>query len=200
MKNNLRQAARLLEEGKVLSFPTETVYAIAGNALNEAAVSRIYEIKGRDFNKPLAILSPSLERLKNIVIINESACKIAEEFCPGPITLVLSKHPKCKVLPAVNSGLQTLAVRIPDNKIALEILKEANCPVIGTSANPSGKAEAINAAQVNNYFSDKLSMIIDGGECEIGKPSTIVDLTGPEIKILREGSISKEQIIAAIKA
>ncbi len=189
----IKQASSMLQRGKIISFPTETVYALAANAMDESAVAEIYRIKGRDFDKPLALLVKDIASLEGVVEMNGSALKLAKVFCPGPITFILPKSKNCEIKSGMNQKLQMLAVRIPDNDIALQILGAANCPIFATSANPSGMAEAVNAGQVRGYFPD-LEMIIDGGECKIGRASTIVDLCGEKPVILREGSVSREEI------
>jgi L-threonylcarbamoyladenylate synthase len=193
MSNVIKQAVKLIESGKIISFPTETVYAIAASAENDTAIGGIYTLKGRDFTKPFAIFVKDVASIKNVAKLDERTIKIANKFCPGPITFVLPKSPEY----GRNSRLNTIAVRIPDNEIAMEILQNINCPIVATSANPSGKKEATNAKQVKDYFPN-LDLIIDGGECAIGTASTIIDLCGRDIKILRQGSITLADIEAAL--
>jgi L-threonylcarbamoyladenylate synthase len=197
MRKIIKQASAMLQRGKIISFPTETVYALAVNAMDENAIVEIYRIKGRDFDKPLALLAKDIASLEGVVEMNDAALKLAKVFCPGPITFILPKAKNCKVKNSVNQELKTLAVRIPDNEIALQILNALSCPIFATSANPSGMSEAVNAGQVRGYFPD-LEMVIDGGECKIGRASTIVDLCGDRPMILREGSVSKAEIEAVI--
>jgi L-threonylcarbamoyladenylate synthase len=194
MENIIKQAAISLANGGVVCFPTETVYALAASAVDEKAVAAIYKIKGRDYNKPLSLLMPDIATARQIVKINDAALKLMEKFCPGPITFILPKAPTCQLPAFLNSGLDAVGVRIPDHKIALEILRQANCPVVATSVNPSGMPEAITAAQVKSYFGDKIDFILGDDEGVKGKASTIVDMTGGGIKVLREGVITKEQI------
>jgi L-threonylcarbamoyladenylate synthase len=198
MSDLIKQAASMLQRGRVISFPTETVYALACNAYDGAAIARIYQIKGREFNKPLALLVKDIASLDGVVKMHDEALKLAQAFCPGPITFVLPKASGCAIINGTNQQLYTIAVRIPDHAIALQILQDVDCPIFATSANLSGMEEAIDAEQVRKYFPD-LDMIIDGGKCQIGKASTIVDFCGKSPVILREGSVTKEQIEAVLR-
>lgn len=193
MSNVIKQAVKLIKSGKIISFPTETVYALAASAENEAAINGIYTLKGREFTKPLAIFVKDVASIKTVAKVDERTLKIASKFCPGPITLVLPKTAEY----GRNSELKTIAVRIPDNKIAVDILQDLDFPIVATSANTSGKKDATNAQQVKDYFPN-LDLIIDGGECAIGKASTIIDLCDENIKIIRQGSITLEEIEAVL--
>ena len=194
MNNNITQAIKDIEQGKLVCFPTETVYALAANALNMQAIEKIYTIKGRDFNKPLALLLKDIASAKEVVKTNKNFDKLAKAFCPGPITFIMQKSATYPLPSGLNSGVDTIAVRIPKNDIALDILQKANCYIVATSVNPSGKKEATNAKQAQEYFGDKIETIIDGGECDLKVASTIVDLSEGTIKIVREGIITEEMI------
>lgn len=199
MNEKIKQAAKLIKQGKLVSFPTETVYALAADANNSKAVEAIYRLKGRNADKPLALLLADIDLAQSIVELNEAARKLAAEFCPGPITFVLKKHKGSKLAANLNEGIDTIAVRIPDHEIALSILRKAGCPVVATSVNPSGQPSAISAAEVEGYFSGRIDYLLDGGDCTIGIASTVVDLTGSSPKILREGSITKEDIESVLE-
>jgi len=198
MEKEILQAARILERGGVVCFPTETVYALAANAYDADACQRIYEIKGRDYQKPLAILAPTIESLQEIAVTNDIFNKIAKELSPGPITYILPKKGSFDLAVNANLGLSSVAVRIPDHAIALAILKEANCPVVATSANISGESDSIDEAQVNSVFSEMVDLVVAGGKSKIGVASTIVDLCSGTYEILREGVVTKEMIENAI--
>jgi len=199
MNKNIFQAARILEQGGVICFPTETVYALAANALDSSAINRIYSLKGRDFNKPLAILAKSKLDVANMTITDDRFDKLYDNFSPGPISYILPKK-ETFILPGdSNYRLSSLAVRVPDHAIAMQILNEANCPVVATSANISGDEEATDENSVRSIFSGKVDLIVGGDKSKIGIASTIVDLCAEQIKILRVGSISEDEIIQAIK-
>jgi L-threonylcarbamoyladenylate synthase len=194
----IKQACKLLEEGKLISFPTETVYALAANATDEEALKAIYKIKGREFKKPLALLFKNIEDARRYVKFNETALILAKKFCPGPISFVLPKSDNCNLPYIINGGLGTLSVRIPDHKIALAILNQVNCPIVATSSNISGQPDATTAEEVYNYFGNNIGMIINSDGCS-GQASTIVDLCGSQPKILREGEITALDIIKTIE-
>jgi len=198
MEDNIRQAVSNLTNGKAICFPTETVYALSVDAYNKEAVEKIYKIKGRDKNKPLALLLADLSMMEECVEVNALAKKIATAFMPGPITLILPKKTNNKLAGNINSGLKTIGVRIPDHAIALEIIRTFGHPVIGTSANISGMDAAISAEQIRNQLGNKVDFIFDNGESEIGVASTVVDLSEDDIKILRQGSVTLQEIKAVI--
>lgn len=194
MDDLIIQASAMLQRGKLVCFPTETVYALAADSSNTEALERIYDLKGRDPNNPLAVLVRNVEMAHNLVEFNEKAEKIAAAFCPGPITLVLPKLPASTLARNVNPKLQTLAIRIPDHTIALQILQQINRPVAATSTNPSGMPPAMDAAQVEAYFGDKVDLILPTEGKTTGTASTIVDLCTETPKILRQGGITLRQI------
>ncbi|PIR37553.1 MAG: threonylcarbamoyl-AMP synthase [Alphaproteobacteria bacterium CG11_big_fil_rev_8_21_14_0_20_39_49] len=198
MESLIIQASILLENGKSVSFPTETVYALAANAKNENALEAVFKLKGREFKKPLALLVENIDEAKKYVDFNEHALMIAKKLCPGPISMVLPKSKGCDLPDIINGGMDTLSVRIPDHKTALEILRHTNCPVVATSANLSGKPDALCASEVRGYFGDKIDMVIEGGGCS-GEASTVIDLCGDSPKILRKGKITMDDILKIIE-
>lgn len=193
----IKQACKLLEEGKLVCFPTETVYALAANANNEKALKAIYTLKGREFKKPFALLFKNVQDAQRYVKFNKNALILAEKFCPGPISFVLQKSDNCDLPTIINGGLDTLSVRIPDHKIALEILSHVRCPIVATSANISGEPDATTYNEVVYYFENNIEMIINGDGCS-GKASTVVDLSSTQPKILREGEISLSDILKIV--
>lgn len=197
MNSFTQQAVNMLKNGKVISFPTETVYALAANAFDDNAINKIYALKGREFNKPLAIMFADINMAKKYVVFNDNALKIAHKFCPGEISLVLPKRKDCKIPAIVNSAKDTLSIRIPNFKIALDILNEIDFPIVATSVNPSGKNAAATSDEVLNYFPTGIDYIIEG-KCPSGQSSTIIDLTYDKPKILREGKITFEDIKKAL--
>lgn len=194
MDSKIKQAAKLIKMGKLVCFPTETVYALAANAENSESIYGIYKLKGRGFDKPLALLVKNVEDAKRVVVVDKRAEKLFAAFSPGPITLILPKLPGTSVAKNINPEGNTIAVRIPDNEIALSILQEAGCFVAATSANISGKPEAVDAYMVREYFGDEISYLVDGGKCDIGSASTIVDLSGDKAVIVRQGAVTIKQV------
>jgi len=189
----IQKAANLIREGEVVVFPTETVYGLGANAYNPNAIKKIYEIKNRPVDNPLIVHVSSVDMAKMLVTyFNEDAEKLAKEFWPGPLTLIL---PKSEIIPdIVTGGLNTIAIRMPNNKIALDIIKAASLPIAAPSANLSGKPSITNARDANEELNSIVPLIIDGGECKIGIESTVLNLTSNPITILREGIITKKQI------
>lgn len=199
MEEQVTQAANFLKNGDVVSLPTETVYSLSANAADSAAVDKIYKLKGRKQENPLALLVSSAEQAKEYVQFNEHAEKLAEAFFPGPLTLVLNKREASVISSNVNEGLETLAVRMPNNNEAIVTLALCNFPVVGTSANPSGMRPAASKEEVQEYFGDRVDFILDSHEPCAGIASTVLDISTPHPVILREGAITKEHIEAIIK-
>lgn len=167
------RAAELLRAGKVVAFPTDTVYGLA--AATDDAVRRIYELKGRAEAKPLVLMAADPEAFGDRVRVSPAALRYMRRFWPGPLTLVLP------------SGQTTVGVRVPDHPLALELLRAAG-PLWTTSANRSGHPDASTAAEVAIELPD-VDAVLDGGRAPGGTPSTVVDLTGPRPRVLREGAI-----------
>ncbi|EEB73869.1 L-threonylcarbamoyladenylate synthase [Thermococcus sp. AM4] len=189
----LRVAARLIREGKLVAFPTETVYGLGADALNEKAVRRIFEAKGRPADNPLIIHIAEREWLFELARdIPEKALELAERFWPGPLTLVL---PKGERVPSVTTGgLDTVAVRMPAHPIALELIRLSGRPVAAPSANISGKPSPTDADHVVDDFYGRIECIVDGGPTWIGVESTVLDLTGDVPVLLRPGGLPLEEI------
>lgn len=189
--------AQALESGQVVLFPTETVYTFATDATRVECIKKVYELKGRDFSKPLHVVVDSLESARKYVETNNTTLKLAKEFLPGPLTLVLSKKPN--TLPDIlTSGLPTLGIRIPNLKLCLEVANEFKKPYTTTSANISGGANTYSVDDVLNQFDDKklkmIDLVVDIGPLQNLLPSTLLDLTINPPQILREGPITKEEI------
>lgn len=191
--NQISVAKEFLLRGEVVAVPTETVYGLAGNALDEKAVLSIFEIKNRPSFDPLIVHTDSLEKVKTFVSdLPEKAEKLAEHFWPGPLTLLLQK--KTIVPDLVTSGLDTVAVRIPDHPLILELLRDLDFPLAAPSANPFGYISPTTAAHVNAQLGDKIPYILDGGECEIGIESTIVGFENDDVIIYRLGGLAIDEI------
>ncbi len=189
----LKVAARLIVEGKLVAFPTETVYGLGADALNERAVRRIFEAKGRPADNPLIIHIAESEWLFELAReVPEVALRLAERFWPGPLTLVL---PKGEKVPSVTTGgLDTVAVRMPAHPIALELIRLSGRPIAAPSANISGKPSPTEADHVVDDFYGRIECIIDGGPTPIGVESTVLDLTGEVPVLLRPGGLPLEDI------
>lgn len=190
---NTDRAAELLLKGKLVAVPTETVYGLAANALDEKAVLSIFAAKQRPFFDPLIIHVPSLQAAKKYADLkDERLLKLAETFWPGPLTLLL---PKKEIIPGlVTSGLEQVAVRVPDHSLTLELLQKINFPLAAPSANPFGYVSPTEPAHVNKQLGDKIDYILDGGICAVGLESTIIGIEDGKICAFRLGGLDIEAI------
>jgi len=195
--DDLSYAVDVFLNGGLVAVPTDTVYGLAGNGLDADAVSKIYEVKGRPAVKPLILLVSDLNVAKTVCSeIPESASVLAQEFWPGPLTLVL---PRRDTVPdIVTAGGDTIGVRCPDHPKALEFLRLAGLPAAAPSANISDLPSSKTAREVLEYFDGKIDCVIDGGACQLGLESTIVDLSAEPYKILRRGALPEEEIRQAL--
>ena len=188
----IEDAAEIIRSGGLVAFPTETVYGLGADGFNEAACRRLYEIKGRPIDKPLSLMVANREMIDDIAEVTPLAQRLIEEYLPGALTLIL---PKKSVVPDfVTAGSQSVGIRMPDNQIALALIKAADCPIAAPSANLSNEPPPTTAQEVLKSFEGRISLILDGGACRFGVSSTIVDLTGEELRILREGTISPDSL------
>jgi L-threonylcarbamoyladenylate synthase len=189
----LNVAKEFLIKGELVAIPTETVYGLAGNALNEKAVLSIFGVKNRPAFDPLIIHTDSIDKVKEYVSdFPEKAQRLAEQFWPGPLTLLL---PKKQIIPdLVTSGLDTVAVRIPKHPLLLELLAELSFPLAAPSANPFGYISPTIAEHVNQQLGDKIPYILDGGECEVGIESTIIGFEADDTVVYRLGGLAVEDI------
>lgn len=183
---DIEKAKQLLESGELIGFPTETVYGLAGNALNSEAVVKIFETKNRPNFDPLIVHTGSIEQISQYTFpIDEELQKLAEKFWPGPLTLLLKKKPNISDL--VTSGLSTVAVRVPAHPLALDLLKSLDFPLAAPSANPFGYISPTQASHVQDQLGNSIPYILDGGSCEIGLESTIVGIEEGQVIIYRLG-------------
>lgn len=187
------EAAKALQQGKLVAFPTETVYGLGADALNSDAVKSIYIAKGRPSDNPLIVHISDIEMLKPLVAkIKPDVVKLVSAYWPGPLTVVLQKS---EIVPDVTTGgLDTVAIRMPDHPIALELIRKANIPIAAPSANRSGRPSPTLAEHVAEDLDGRISYIIDGGPCRVGIESTVVDMTGDTATILRPGGITPSMI------
>lgn len=189
----MTRAGLVIKSGGLVAFPTETVYGLGGDALNPSSSKKIYEAKGRPSDNPLIVHIADMDDLESIVSeIPEIARKLAKAFWPGPLTMIFNKSDKVPY--ETTGGLNTVAVRMPDNKIALDFIKKSGGYVAAPSANKSGRPSTTKAIHVMEDMDGRIDMIIDGGSSTIGLESTIVDLTGTVPMILRPGYISMKRL------
>jgi L-threonylcarbamoyladenylate synthase len=196
---NITAGAQLLRAGRLVAFPTETVYGLGGDATNDRAVASIFATKGRPSFNPLIIHVPTIEEAARLVDFDERARRLASAVWPGPLTLVLPRRQHSPVSLLASAGLDSLAVRIPDHPIALELLRATGCPVAAPSANPSGRVSPTTARHVSEHvesgqLAQDVAMILDGGPCEVGVESTVLDLTAARPTLLRPGGIPRETL------
>ncbi len=193
LANTLKEAVRALERGGIVAFPTETFYGLGAKFNIESALEKLYALKKRPEEKPMPLIIGDMGMLAAIAAnVSDTASVLMNKYWPGPLTLLLkAKKGLSKYLTAKKDKI---AVRIPGESIALHLVREAGFPITATSANISGMPPAKNAETVIKYFGDKIDLIIDGGKTTGGLPSTIVDVTGRAVKILREGAVSSSDI------
>lgn len=190
---NLKEPAQIIQEGGIVIFPTETVYGIGVNGLNETAIKKLYEVKQRPTNKPISLLVNSIEMIEKVAKdITEIEYDLIKRFLPGPLTIVLKK--KDIVPDIVTAGFDTIGIRMPENEIALKLIEYAGVPIATPSANISGRPSGTNLKEIMKDFNDKVDYFIDGGISKIGIASTIVQVVNDNPYILRKGKISEEQI------
>jgi L-threonylcarbamoyladenylate synthase len=189
----ISKATKLICNGEIIAFPTETVYGLGANALDPSAVSKIFEIKGRPSDNPLIIHIADMKTLRTLVSqIPPRANRIIKKFWPGPVTLVLKKS---NIVPKITTGgLSSVAVRMPSNNVALALIRKSGLPIAAPSANISGRPSPTTANHVKDDLDGKIKLILDGGSTKIGIESTVIDMTQPTPIILRPGGISKESI------
>ena len=193
----IEEPAALLKNGGLVAVPTETVYGLACNGLDRKAVERVYDVKGRPAVKPISLMvSNSNDIEKYCENIPKAAYHLANQFWPGPLTIVLKA--KKNVPEIVRAGGETVGLRCPDHPVTLALLKGIDFPLAVPSANPSGKPSPKNADDVLAYYDGKIEAVIDGGQCGVGIESTLVDISAIPYRILREGALSTETIFSAL--
>ena len=199
--NNILSAARSLKQGKLIAFPTETVYGLAANAMSDQSVAKVFQVKERPSFNPLIIHFHNMESAKKFVKFNKHASILAKKFWPGSLTLVLPKKKSCMISLLASAGLDSLAIRVPKNKIARELIKKSGLPIAAPSANISGTISPTTAKHVLQNLPKNNVKILDGGKCKVGIESTIIDLTKKNIFLLRPGGleISKIEKILGLK-
>ncbi|PPD29827.1 MAG: threonylcarbamoyl-AMP synthase [Hyphomicrobium sp.] len=194
----IREAARLLREGRLVAFPTETVYGLGAVATQGEAVARIFAAKGRPRFNPLIVHVADLASAERLAILSPLARRLAETFWPGPLTLVVERRLHSGLSDLVTAGLGTVAVRSPDHPVARALITAAGLPIAAPSANRSGHVSATRAEHVASDLGDRVAMILDGGPTAHGLESTVLDAAGVDAVQLRPGAIPAETIEAAL--
>ena len=193
----IKNAADILRRGGVVVYPTDTAYGLGVNALEEKAIKKVYEIKGRNFSKPTHAIVRDWKMIKELCFANDTVKKLYEYFLPGPLTIILLKK---KVVPDIlTAGLTTLGIRIPNNQVTNLLSNQLTIPYTTPSANREGGKTPYSIDEVKKELDiQKIDLVLDAGQLPSTPPSTIVDLTTTPIKIIREGPISKEKISSAV--
>ena len=185
-------AAELLQAGRLVAFPTETVYGLGADATNAEAVLSIFKAKGRPADNPLIVHIHDISQLDHLCSVPDQALPLMKAFWPGPLTMLFNKYPS--VPDEVTAGLSTVAVRMPSHPVAAALLRECGLPVAAPSANSSGKPSPTLASHVMEDMQGKIPLILDGGACEVGVESTVLDLCHGTPTILRPGGITREML------
>jgi len=195
-KKDYKLAIEYLNNDEVIALPTETVMGLAVKASSLSAYTRLIEIKNRPLNKAFPLIVSSIEEIEKYAYVDEITKKVIEAFMPGPLTIILKK--KESVDPRITNNKDTIAIRIPDDKTLLKIVKGLKEPILLTSANKSGEEACITSEEVINIFNDEVPLVIKG-KCEYNIASTIVEIKDKSVNIIREGKITKEEIERLIK-
>lgn len=197
-KAQIEDAAAALRAGRLVAFPTETVYGLGADATNSTAVALVYETKGRPAFNPLITHVADAAHAMALGQFNEEARRLAGAFWPGPLTLVVPRAPGCPVSLLASAGLESIALRVPSHPVALALLKAVDRPVVAPSANPSGRISPTTAEHVRRHLGNKVAIILDGGRCKVGVESTVVSCLAEVPKLLRHGGIPRERIEAVL--
>lgn len=192
-KQKIKKASEIIKTGGLVAFPTETVYGLGANALDEEAVLKIFKAKGRPSDNPLIVHISDIEQIDQLVKkVPEKAKILMEKFWPGPLTLLFEKSDKVPL--KTSGGLNTVAIRMPDNEIALDLIRQSRLPIAAPSANTSGRPSPTSASHVKEDLDGKIDMIIDGGNTGVGLESTVLDISTDIPTILRPGAITIEDL------
>jgi len=186
-RSHIAQAAEQLRAGAVIAFPTDTLYAVAARAADPVAVARLYNVKERPSGQPMVWLVLDRAQVEHFAVVTPAAAELMARFWPGPLTLVLPAR--------ITTDGPTIAVRAPNHDVALGLLRALGEPIASSSANPAGQPPPVDADQVMASLGDRLDVLLDGGPCRIGQPSTILDLAGVTPRILRHGAIPDFELI-----
>jgi L-threonylcarbamoyladenylate synthase len=188
------RAAALLRAGRLVAFPTETVYGLGGDATNDPAVAAIFSAKARPRFNPLIVHVRDLAEAERLAVFNSPARRAAARFWPGPLTLVLPRQPSAGLSMLASAGLDTVAIRVPTHPVAQALLRETECPIAAPSANRSGRVSPTEAAHVAEDLGDEVALILDDGPTPVGLESTVLDLSGEAPALLRPGAVTSEAL------
>ena len=193
-ESDLIKAAELIKSGEIVGIPTETVYGLGADASNEEAVARVFQAKGRPADNPLIVhLADFSQAVDYTKSIPELAYKLAERFCPGPLTMVLPKNDRIPMI--TSGGLDTVGIRVPSHPVMHRIIELSGCPIAAPSANTSGYPSPTSASHVMRDMSGKIAAVVDGGSSEFGVESTVISIEGENtVRILRPGCVTKEML------
>ena len=183
-----------LRAGRLVAFPTETVYGLGGDATNERAVAEIFAAKGRPRFNPLIVHVPGLAEAEALAVVDDRARNVVARFWPGPLTVVLQRRGDCGLSLLASAGLDTVAIRAPAHEVAQALLRETGRPLAAPSANRSGRVSPTEAAHVFEELGERVSLILDGGRTQVGLESTVLDLSGETPALLRPGGVTLEQL------
>ncbi|GGB51640.1 threonylcarbamoyl-AMP synthase [Tistrella bauzanensis] len=194
------QAASLLRSGALVAFPTETVYGLGADATSDAAVAAVYAAKGRPSRNPLIVHAADADAALALVRADERAVRLAAAFWPGPLTMVMPRRPDCPIADAATAGGPTLAVRVPALTVARRLIRAAGRPLVGPSANRSGHVSPTTADHVLADLDGRIAAVLDAGPCRVGVESTVIDLSGPLLRVLRPGAVTLSMLRRVIGA
>lgn len=197
-KRNIVAAAEDIAEGDLVVYPTETVYGIAADIFNQKAIKNLYLAKRRPFDMPLSVAVADKDMIENIAVMTRSVEKLVDAFLPGPLTIITKKNPS--VPDIVTSMSQKVGIRIPDNRVAIELIKEFGGPIVATSANLHSHPDAVSIDTAVEDYGDSVKTYLDNGPCTLGKPSTIVWIMGDNVEVIRQGEITRKQIEDVLNA
>lgn len=193
---NIARAAETIKQGSLVSFPTDTVYGLGANVYNAQAVANIFKAKERPLFDPLISHIADIDFLSEYAITDDRAIALAKQFWPGPLTFVLKRKDNNPAIDLACAGLNSIAVRMPNHPVALELIRQSGVPIVAPSANRFKTISPTTAQHVQDSLGDRVDMILDGGACRIGVETTIIDLTGKHIVILRAGGMAREELEA----
>jgi L-threonylcarbamoyladenylate synthase len=193
-KESIDRAAEALAKGEIVAFPTETVYGLGANALNAAAVAKVFAAKDRPRFNPLIVHVLGEEEAEAYAAVNDTARRLVRAFWPGPLSLVLPRKTGCAIADLVSAGLDTIALRAPNHPVARALLEAAKLPIAAPSANRSGRVSPTTAAHVEAELGSLPTMILDGGPCTLGLESTVLGIDGDKVTLLRLGALPRQEI------
>jgi len=189
-EDNIKKAAKIVKQGGLVIYPTDTVYGLGCDPFNKEAIQKVHSTKRRQ-NNPLPILGDTIENISKISTISDEDLNIAKKIWPGPITFVL---PKKNLSDLVTAGSDTVGVRIPRNRISLRLIELCDGLLVGTSANLSGERSSLTANQAYDQIGERVDIVLDGGATELRKESTVIKLVNGKIEVLREGAINSKDL------